>query len=105
MIIEESGKKCNIKDEKKSFIRINDINHYWDCDKFELLEDLLEKYGKGIRVHKYYYLFKDLNCYQRDGIMHDHTDIDQDYIIGAEMFNNYDTRDDCRSIQPMIEVC
>lgn len=37
--------------------------------------------------------------------MHDHTDIDQDYIIDAEVFNNYDTRDDCRSIQPMIEVC
>lgn len=90
--------------EKKSFIIINDINHYLARDKFELLEDLLKRYGKGIRVHKYYYLFKDLNCYQRDGIMHGHTDIDQDYVIDAEMFNKYDTRDDCRSIQHIIEV-
>lgn len=90
--------------EKKSFIIINDINHYLARDKFELLEDLLERYGKEIRVHKYYYLFKDLNCYQRDGIKHGHTDINQDYIIDAEMFNKYDTRDDCRSIQHIIEV-
>ena len=55
-------------------------------------------------MYKYYYLFKNLNCYQRDGIMHDHTHIDMDYIINADMFNSYDTRDDCRSIQHIIEV-
>lgn len=93
-----------LKMEKRSFILINDINHCLARDKFELLENLLERYGKRIRVHKYYYLFKDLNCYQRDGIMHDHTHIDLDYIIDDQLFNDYDTRDDCRSIQHIIEV-
>lgn len=36
--------------------------------------------------------------------MHDHTHIDLDYKIDTKMFDNYDTRDDCRSRKHIIEV-
>lgn len=97
--------KVILKMEKKAFIIINDINHNLARDKFSLLEKIIESYGKQIRVQRYYYYFKDLNIHQKDGDMHSHINIDPDYEVNEELFYNYDTRDTCRSVQHIIEVC
>lgn len=94
--------KVILKMESNAFVIINDINHYLARDKFKILEDVIENHGKNIRVHKYYYLFKDLNCYQRDGIEHNSNNIN--YTVNSEISSYYETRKDCRSVQHIIEV-
>lgn len=94
--------KVILKMESNAFVIINDINHYLARDKFKILENVIENHGKNIRVHKYYYLFKNLNCYQRDGIEHSSNNIN--YTIDSKISSYYDTRSDCRSVQHIIEV-
>lgn len=90
--------------ENKAFIIINDINHYLARDKFEMLEEMIENYGKKIRVHKYYYPYRGINDFQRDGTSHMDDGLDWDYEIDDELVDYYNTRVTCRSVQHIIEV-
>ncbi len=46
--------------------------------------------------------YKDLNCYQKDRIEHNSNNIN--YRVNSEISSYYDTRNDCRSVQHIIEV-
>lgn len=112
-----NGRKDEIKDffnnliknvilrmERKSFIIINDINHYLARDKFEMLEEMIGDYGKNILVHKYYYPYRGINDFQRDGIAHEDDSLDEDYEVDNELVYYYNIRTTCRSVQHIIEV-
>lgn len=90
--------------ENRSFIIINDINHYLARNKFGMLEEMIESYGKKIRVHKYYYPYRGINDVQRDGIAHEDDSLDWDYDIDEELVDYYNIRTTCRSVQHIIEV-
>lgn len=90
--------------EDKAFIIFNDINHCLARDNFVLLEEMLEDYGKRIRVHKYYYPYNGIKDVQRDGKPHTDNGLDWDYNIDDEFIDYYNTRITCRSIQHIIEV-
>lgn len=45
--------------EERGFVIINDINHCIARDKFKIHEDIIMEHGMEIRIHKYYYRFKE----------------------------------------------
>ena len=90
------------KMEDKAYIIIIDINHYLACDNFKVLEDIITTRGKRIMVHKLYYPYKVLNKFQKDGFPYNSNNIH--YAINSELINRYETRNDCRSVQHIVEV-
>lgn len=91
-----------LKMESKAFVIINDINHCLARDKFVLLEKIIMSHGKKIRVHKFYYLYGELNGFQKDGVEHHSNHIH--YEVDNEINSCYAVRNNCRSIQHIIEV-
>lgn len=89
--------------EVKGYVVINDINHCIARDKFKVLEDTIVDHGMKIRVHKYYYRFKsNMHPSQMDGNEYDCNDIN--YDIDEDIEDFYGSREDCRSVQHIIEV-